>query len=93
MRLRVSEDGMTASAITDVGEWIPLGPWWLPDEFERAKAFRLSPQGKRPLGLPVWCATCGCEGAFESFAEKAVAEAELLMKVFAALGMAPSPSK
>ena len=67
-RYRESEDGKTITPISDPGEWIPLGPWLIPDEIDRVKVFYAGLGGMVPSAdIPVWCHACGYEALFENF--------------------------
>lgn len=67
-RFRESEDQTTMMAVVDAGEWIPLGPWWIPEDLKQVEAFCAGDRSVGwPAGLLVWCVTCGFEAAFESF--------------------------
>jgi hypothetical protein len=67
IRFIESEDGKSATEMLEVGEWIPLSAYWGPEDMERLTTFLARLKGKSPIGIPVWCASCGSEAAFEDF--------------------------
>jgi hypothetical protein len=92
-RYRESEDGMSVTEVADPGEWIPLGPWWIPDEFDRVKAFCAGLGGMVPVGIPVWCYACGYEASFEDFDGDLAVRAAQIKALQRVIGKLFSPRK